>query len=634
MGRYSAINGGSKPPNFLQKLYDFLSLEPHPCPEIMYWATDSRQLVIAQPDKLAKEVLPKLYKHDKIASFGRQLNIYGFSRLFPGRQFKDSNGNISDASVWAHPTLNRLSTPSELLTIKRRAPPKLIRTRRLANGEIIRTRAGPGVIEKAKQVKEEMLNSKSNTSTKPNLTIDTELADSGSNNNNDNIDKTDNLTDNLRYMNTNKLDKILLNNDFDSPYTCHSNTTSQSIWPYVQLNSSFTTMTNTLPVPRMQDTPKSIFKQPLNLFPSYNQKLYSSCPASMSTSPTMTYHSTPFRSFGSLGNDINIPSSIPSFNNSNTTDTVTNPFVTAGESNSGPTDQNIHVNITDFSNSLNSTRSSLPPISEYGQFEVAPSQQRVPFTADIPKPAGAPRRIAAPAAPVPSHLLHNQILKQNQDTPSETGLFNSSTTSNGFSLSPKELILSTPTFNPVPPNNDNNGNLTGLSSSWNKSAFSDWIENAKPFATRSKTAGRFIGNETYKNSFDNEKNNGTIDPKWISPLSSGWSTPINEDFPNHIHSNTIPPSQNGEGVADTSKLIPSFNWYTPSHLSILNSPIRSTDQNDQNISDNNDNNHEYMKKGNDFPAHSRRVKAFYHESNIITHQPKQHSKHLRAYYRG
>ncbi|WWD22186.1 hypothetical protein CI109_106677 [Kwoniella shandongensis] len=149
-------SGNTKQPNFLQKLYEFLNLNPHPCPDIIYWAADSRQLVIAQPDRLVKEVLPKLFKHDKLASFGRQLNIYGFSRLFPGKQLKDANGNISDASVWAHPTLNRLSTPSEIQAIKRRAPPKLIRSRRLADGTIIRTRAGPAVLEKARELRETM----------------------------------------------------------------------------------------------------------------------------------------------------------------------------------------------------------------------------------------------------------------------------------------------------------------------------------------------------------------------------------------------------------------------------------------------------------------------------------------------
>ncbi|WVR04497.1 hypothetical protein IAU60_001501 [Kwoniella sp. DSM 27419] len=154
---HSDLAHANKPLNFLQKLYDFLALDPHPFPDVIYWASDSKQLVIAQPDRLAKEVLPKLFKHDKVSSFGRQLNIYGFSRLFPGRQFKDLDGRLSEASVWAHPTLHRLSTAKEIAAIRRRAPPKLVRTRRLANGQIVRSRAGQGVIERAMQVKKAMM---------------------------------------------------------------------------------------------------------------------------------------------------------------------------------------------------------------------------------------------------------------------------------------------------------------------------------------------------------------------------------------------------------------------------------------------------------------------------------------------
>lgn len=30
----------------------FLALDPHPCPEVIYWAVDSKQLVIAQPERV------------------------------------------------------------------------------------------------------------------------------------------------------------------------------------------------------------------------------------------------------------------------------------------------------------------------------------------------------------------------------------------------------------------------------------------------------------------------------------------------------------------------------------------------------------------------------------------------------
>ena len=35
----------------------FMALEPHPCPEIIYWAADSKQLVIAQPERVCDFLL-------------------------------------------------------------------------------------------------------------------------------------------------------------------------------------------------------------------------------------------------------------------------------------------------------------------------------------------------------------------------------------------------------------------------------------------------------------------------------------------------------------------------------------------------------------------------------------------------
>lgn len=63
---------GSRQPNFIQKLYEcvvttlgaqirtnvsFLALDPHPYANTLYWATDGRQLVIAQPDKVGRSAL-------------------------------------------------------------------------------------------------------------------------------------------------------------------------------------------------------------------------------------------------------------------------------------------------------------------------------------------------------------------------------------------------------------------------------------------------------------------------------------------------------------------------------------------------------------------------------------------------
>ena len=30
-----------------------MALDPHPCPDVIYWAADSKQLVIAQPERVS-----------------------------------------------------------------------------------------------------------------------------------------------------------------------------------------------------------------------------------------------------------------------------------------------------------------------------------------------------------------------------------------------------------------------------------------------------------------------------------------------------------------------------------------------------------------------------------------------------
>ncbi|KAH8083182.1 HSF-type DNA-binding-domain-containing protein [Filobasidium floriforme] len=122
-----------RPANFLAKLYAALH-DDHNAKQAMYWSSDGNQLVVADPKLLETSVLPVHYKHCKFTSFCRQLNIYGFARVYPGRHFEDARGNmLTNASVWAHPTLHRDSTMEELMAVKRRAPPRLFRNRRQTN---------------------------------------------------------------------------------------------------------------------------------------------------------------------------------------------------------------------------------------------------------------------------------------------------------------------------------------------------------------------------------------------------------------------------------------------------------------------------------------------------------------------
>lgn len=69
------------------------------------------------------------------------------------------------------PSLHRLSTQAEISAIKRRAAPKLFRTRRLANGQVVRTRAGPSVQAKFHEIRDEMAESRRVRTLQSNTTV-------------------------------------------------------------------------------------------------------------------------------------------------------------------------------------------------------------------------------------------------------------------------------------------------------------------------------------------------------------------------------------------------------------------------------------------------------------------------------
>ena len=66
---------------FLQALMDLLSQED---PEIVTWLPSGTAFVVRSPKKFVERVLPRFFKQTKIASFYRQLNMYGFRRIVDG----------------------------------------------------------------------------------------------------------------------------------------------------------------------------------------------------------------------------------------------------------------------------------------------------------------------------------------------------------------------------------------------------------------------------------------------------------------------------------------------------------------------------------------------------------------------
>lgn len=66
-----------KVPDFVAKLYEILQTEENK--DIISWS--ETEFVIKNTEALVREVLPKYYRHSKLESFIRQLNLYGFRKV-------------------------------------------------------------------------------------------------------------------------------------------------------------------------------------------------------------------------------------------------------------------------------------------------------------------------------------------------------------------------------------------------------------------------------------------------------------------------------------------------------------------------------------------------------------------------
>lgn len=59
-------------PLFLRKAYNMISTCP---PDIACWSEDGKSFIVKDPERMASDIIPTVYKHNKFSSFVRQLNL-------------------------------------------------------------------------------------------------------------------------------------------------------------------------------------------------------------------------------------------------------------------------------------------------------------------------------------------------------------------------------------------------------------------------------------------------------------------------------------------------------------------------------------------------------------------------------
>ena len=84
LDRHPAKGGVSVP--FPLKLHEMLDqIEADGLAEVISWQPHGRCFVVHDPKRFSDSVMPTYFRQTKFASFQRQLNLYGFSRLTSGR---------------------------------------------------------------------------------------------------------------------------------------------------------------------------------------------------------------------------------------------------------------------------------------------------------------------------------------------------------------------------------------------------------------------------------------------------------------------------------------------------------------------------------------------------------------------
>lgn len=111
----------SKVPMFLQKLYMIVDKEE--TNDVISWSQDGESFFVHDHERLAREHLPQWFKHNKFASFVRQLNMYGFHKVPHLQQGVLKSETEADQSQFIHPYFQR-GKEDQLIFIERKKQTK------------------------------------------------------------------------------------------------------------------------------------------------------------------------------------------------------------------------------------------------------------------------------------------------------------------------------------------------------------------------------------------------------------------------------------------------------------------------------------------------------------------------------
>ncbi|KAL7410795.1 HSF-type DNA-binding-domain-containing protein [Mrakia frigida] len=107
---------------FISKVWHLLHHSEYS--KYLLWSTDGKSFVLIHPEEFSKEVLPRFFRHQKVTSFVRQLNLYSFNRV-PVVHFLDTSDPSmtlqSTAPGFSHQYFQR-GKPEELRRLHPRPP--------------------------------------------------------------------------------------------------------------------------------------------------------------------------------------------------------------------------------------------------------------------------------------------------------------------------------------------------------------------------------------------------------------------------------------------------------------------------------------------------------------------------------